>query len=493
MSSAIRPVGITGYGGYIPRLRLSRKAVVEANAWYAPGLRGRGKGTRAMANWDEDSITLAVAAARDCLGSESDRAALTQVLLASGTLPFAERLNAGVVCGALRLSEQVSAADLTGTQTAALAGLSQALRSVRAEGGKALLLASDVRKTRAASSQELDFGDAAAALTIGHEAVIAECLGESALTTDFVDRFRLSGEDIDYSWEERWIRDEGISKLVPPVIAQALEAAGVAAQQVDHFVFPSTFAKMDAQLAKQCGVRPEAVVDNLAATVGDTGVAHGLLMLASVLEKATPGQTILLVQFGNGARAFVFRVTEAITAYRPQVGVSGWLARGVEETAYTRYLVYKDQLPVERGMRGEQDRKTALSTSYRHREALLGFVAGRCTKTGDVSFPPSRLSYTPGAAALDTQVPHPLAERRGRVLSWSAEYLSFHLSPPHQYGQVDFDGGGRVLMDFTDVSPGDIATGTVVEPVFRIKDIDDLRGYKRYFWKAVPARTVVEN
>ncbi len=112
-------VGITGYGAYIPRLRLSRKAVVDANAWFAPNLRGRGKGTRAMANWDEDSITMAVAAARDCLGKADDREHLRDVLLASSTLPFAERLNAGVACGALRLPEQVSAVDLTGTQAPA--------------------------------------------------------------------------------------------------------------------------------------------------------------------------------------------------------------------------------------------------------------------------------------------------------------------------------------------------------------------------------------
>ena len=53
-------IGIVGYGGYVPRLRLSRRAVVEANAWYAPGLRAKGKGTRAMANHDEDALTMAV-------------------------------------------------------------------------------------------------------------------------------------------------------------------------------------------------------------------------------------------------------------------------------------------------------------------------------------------------------------------------------------------------------------------------------------------------
>ena len=59
--------GITAYGAYIPRLRLQRKAVAQANAWFAPGLVGGAKGERAMANFDEDAVTMAVEAGRDCL------------------------------------------------------------------------------------------------------------------------------------------------------------------------------------------------------------------------------------------------------------------------------------------------------------------------------------------------------------------------------------------------------------------------------------------
>ena len=139
-------------------------------------------------------------------------------------------------------------------------------------------------------------------------------------------------------------------------------------------------------------------------------------------------------------------------------------------------------------MRGEQDKKTALTTLYRHRRAILGLVAGRCRETGEVHFPPSRISYTPGKPVQDSQESWKLAERQGRVLSWSAEYLSWHMSPPHQYGQVDFDGGGRILMDFTDVERGDISSGCAVEMVFRIKDTDETRGFNRYFWKATPLR-----
>ncbi len=481
-------IGIVGYGAYVPRLRLSRKAVVDANAWFAPHFAGKSKGARAMANWDEDSITMAVAAARDCLGTDDDRSHVKGLYLASSTLPFAERLNAGVIREALTLDRRIDALDVTGSQRAGLSALSEAVAKAKAGDGNMLVLAADNRKTRAASAAELDFGDGAAAILIGSGKVLAEYLGSATVSVDFVDHFRLAGEDIDYGWEERWIRDEGIGKLVPEAIVAALKNSGLAADKVDHFIFPSTFQKMDGQLAKACGINPEAVVDNLAQQIGDTGVAHPMLMLAQVLETAQPGQHILLAQFGSGGQAFVFRVTDAIKGFRPQTGVARWLVRGVEETSYTKFLSFKGQLRLERGMRGEQDRKTALTTLYRHREAILGLVGGRCEKTGQVHFPPSHLSYTQGAPALDTQKPYKLAERRGEVLSWSAEYLSFNMAPPHHYGQIDFEGGGRILMEFTDVSRGDVESGTAMEMVFRIKDVDELRGFNRYFWKATPVR-----
>ena len=75
-------LGIVGYGGYVPRLRLVRRAAAEANAWYAPQAVRGAKGTRAFTNWDEDSITMAVAAARDCLGKADDHSRNASVLLA---------------------------------------------------------------------------------------------------------------------------------------------------------------------------------------------------------------------------------------------------------------------------------------------------------------------------------------------------------------------------------------------------------------------------
>ena len=63
--------GITSYGVYLPRLRLGKQAMAEANAWFDASLKGLAKGERSICNWDEDTITMAVEATTDCLSARA--------------------------------------------------------------------------------------------------------------------------------------------------------------------------------------------------------------------------------------------------------------------------------------------------------------------------------------------------------------------------------------------------------------------------------------
>jgi 3-hydroxy-3-methylglutaryl CoA synthase len=482
-------VGIANWGAYAPRLRLSRKAVTAANAWIAPNLRGKGKGERAMANWDEDALTMAVEAARDCLGPDDDRSHVSGLYFASTTQPFLDRLNAGVVAAALTLDKGIPAADVTGSQRCGLTALATALNSVQAGSrGACLVAAGEHRRARAASAQELDFGDGAAAFLVSDAGEAAEFLGHGAVTDDFVDHFRAEGQDFDYNWEERWIRDEGIVKLVPPAVRQALQSAGVQPSEVKAFCFPSLFPGAAASLAKSLGVPAEAVRDNLAAQMGEAGAAHGLIMLAHALEEASPGDVIVAAQFGQGAEALVFRAGEGVRSRRPARGVTGSLADRQEETNYLKFLFFNELVEWDKGMRAEKDNKTALTTLYRNSDMILGLVGGRCKETGVVQFPRTRISVSPNNPTVDTQEPYRFAERRASILSWSADYLTYSMAPPNHYGMMDFEGGGRIFMDITDVEPGEIDSGSPVKMVFRLKEVDEKRGFRRYFWKAAPDR-----
>ena len=191
--------GITRFGGYVPRLRLQRKAVVEANGWFNPGLAGLAKGERSMCNWDEDSLTMAVEAARDCLG-ETPPEDLRAIYFASTTMPFDDRQNATVAATALNLGEDLRTIDLTSSQRAGTSGLIEALENAEGRDGTVMFLAADTRDTAASGPQELQMGDAAAAFTLGNDNVIAELLGTKQVSTDFVDHYRGKNRDFDYNW-----------------------------------------------------------------------------------------------------------------------------------------------------------------------------------------------------------------------------------------------------------------------------------------------------
>jgi 3-hydroxy-3-methylglutaryl CoA synthase len=482
-------VGIAAWGAYVPRLRLSRKAAASANAWIAPGLMGKAKGERSMANWDEDALTMAVEAARDVLGPDDDRSHVRGLWFASSTAPFSDRLNAGIVSAALTLDRAAASADVSGSQRCGLTALAQGLNAVKAGAVSCgLVTAGEHRRARAASTQELDFGDGAAAFMLAEKDLVAEFLGHGSCTADFVDHFRGADAEFDYHWEERWIRDEGIVKLVPPAVEAALKQAGLNPGQVTHFCFPSTFGGMAATLAKRLGIPASAVRDNLAGVMGEAGAAHGPVMLAHALDEARPGDIILVAQFGQGAEALIFRVTDRIDQARPARGVVGSLADRKEETNYLKFLFFNGLVEWDRGMRAEKDNKTALTTLYRNEDQILGLVGGKCRETGVVQYPRTRISVAPNAFAVDTQDPYPFAERKASVTTYSADFLTYSMSPPNHYGTIDFEGGGRIFMDITDVEQGDVDTGLPVKMVFRLKETDEKRGFRRYYWKAAPDR-----
>ena len=229
------------------------------------------------------------------------------------------------------------------------------------------------------------------------------------------------------------------------------------------------------------------MADNLIERCGDTGAAHALLLLGAALETAQPGDKILVIGFGQGVDALLLVVTPAITAKRAGRGVAGHLARRRGEINYTKFLSFNNTLAIDRGMRAEVDKLTPLSSLWRNRQAITAFAGGRCTRCGTRQFPKMRICVNPDCNAIDTQVQEPFADKIGTVNSYTADRLTYSPDPPACYGMIQFADGGRWMMDFTDVEEADLAVGKAMRMMFRVKDVDHQRGFRRYFWKAAPA------
>jgi 3-hydroxy-3-methylglutaryl CoA synthase len=477
-------IGIKSFGAYIPRYRMNRKVIAQAIGWFSPV---GGKGERSVANFDEDAITMAVAAGMDCMGN-LDKTDIDALYLASSTLPYKERQNAGIVSTALGLGDAVRTADVAGALKSGTAALIAALDAVKAQSAKeALVTASDMRLGKPASPEESAFGDGSAAFLVSDKDVVASFEGSYSVSYDFVDIRRDEKDRFGKTWEPRWVRDEGYFKMIPEVISGLLKKYNLDIKDFSKVIYPCPNSRDVAAMAKKLGMDPSQIADDLQAVVGSTGSAYSLMMFVNVLQEAKPGDKILVASFGNGCDALYFQVTDKINDIKHVKGVKGYLNIKADLTNYIQYLVFRDILPVETGIRGEHVPPTQLSQTWRLRDSILSLSGSKCLKCGTVQYPVSRVCVNPACEAVDQMELYRFADKKGTVISYTSDNLAFTPNPPQSYAIVEFEGGGRHQLDLTDCDPKQLSVGMSVTMTFRRKYYDANRSIHFYYWKAVPA------
>ena len=472
-------IGIHAWAGYLPRWRMARSTIAAQVAWMDRTLRGAARGQRTVANWDEDALTMAVAAGRRAL-ARFDGACGTLVF-ASTTAPFADRSNSGLIAEALSLSPAGRCQDVSGSQRAATSALYAALENRAAQ--PTLLVAADRRNARPGSAVEMRYGDAAAALVVAPGAGVARYVGGRALNQDLVHQYRSAERDVDYVLEDRWVRDVGILEVLPQTIAALLADCGVTAAQIDHLVLPVP-ARHARKVCDASGIDGDALCDDLAASVGDSGVGHALLQLGHVLDTAQPGQLICVAGFGQGCDVLLLRATAALANARSAVALAAQLDRGELLDDYLKLPVFGRQLALDRGIRAEADKRTSQAAYFRRRRDINAMRGSVCDACGTPHFPRARVCVA--CQAIDAMSDYGFADREARLKTFTEDWLAATPSPPLCYGNVEFDGGGNAFLELTDVTPGTLRIGARVAMQFRIKDFDELRGFRRYFWKPAP-------
>ncbi len=481
-------IGLCTYGGYVPRYRLNRGIAYGAMSWINPANIANAKGEKAVANFDEDSLTMAVAAGIDALKG-IDRSTVEGLYFASTTMPYKERLNSGIITTALGLNDNIRAADFGGGIKAGTTALLSALEGVESKRiNNIVVTVSDSRLGKPASPQELVFGDAAASFLVGDENVIAEFKGSYSITYDFGDHFRGQNAKYDRQWEDRWIRDLGFDRFVPEVVNGLMSKYGLKVTDFAKVIYPCHYPAARRKLNKILDISPEAEQSNFQAEIGETGTPQSLIMLISALEEANPGDKILVVSFGSGCDALYFEVTDNIKKLNSRDGISGCLANRADLDNYTKYLVWRDILPVEGGLRSEEDLWTRWSALWRSRKTVLGLWGGKCKKCGTAQFPAQKICVNPNCGAVDQMEQIRYSDKIGHIASYTGDMLSASLNPPAIYGQIEFEGGGKFLFDLTDCDLDSLQTGTPVTMSFRRKYYDKIREISGYFWKAVPVK-----
>lgn len=450
------PQGIVGYAAYLPAHRLSLADVAATLG------AGRGKGTRVVASFDEDSTTMAVEAARAALRGRPT----TSIWFATTAPAYAEKTNAAAIHAALGLGSDGLAVDLAGSARSATG----ALQAAAAQPGGLAVLA-DVRVGMPGSADERENADGAAAFLFGPEdEALAVPVATASVTGEFLDRWRAPGELSVKSWEERF-GQEMYTPLIAAATEQALAGAGLAA--ADHVVVSCPHSRTAAATRAAHGGVAGADL-----TLGQAGAADLGLRLADVLDRAEPGQAILTINAVDGADATVWRVTDRIADARAAMPVRTQLAAG-REINYGTYLTWRGLLERE-GPRRPDPERPAGPPSARALSWKFAFVGTRCDKCGFLHLPPSRVCVS--CRVADQMTPVGLADATGTVVTFTVDRLAYSMSPPVIDAVVDFDGGGRTLLELADAKPEDVEVGTRVGLTFR--RLYSAGGVHNYFWKA---------
>lgn len=472
-------VGITSYGAYIPYYRLPRSVI--GAAWGRPGGRS---GEKAVANFDEDPLSMSVTAAIDCLKG-TDPKTVDALFMATTCAPYSERLNANIMAKALDLRQETRNADFTGSLRAGTIALLSAIDAIKAGSAKKVLVtASDMRLGGAAGENEQVFGDGAAALLIGDEKVAAEIECTYTLSVDFVDYWRASGDTFVRSWEDRFGLDEGYNKINVEAVNGIMEKSGLAVKDFAKVCFNGPNSRRHGALGKKMGFDPAQVQESLLDVVGNAGTALSLMILVSALEQAKAGDRILVVNWGNGTDTVVLRVTEEIENIRDRRGIKGHLQIKRTLDNYGKYLRWRQLAPIEPAARPDPA-MTSMSALWREGKTGIPLYGVTCKNCGTIQLV-GRARICLECHTKDQFEPYRFSDKTAKVTTFSHDYLGGGLDPPSTGAVIDFEGGGRGTFNITDRDPDEIKVGMDVEMTFRHTGF--IKGVHNYYWKCKPQR-----
>ena len=340
-----RAVGVSGYGAYIPMYRLPGTEI--ARVWS-----GGGRGPvreKAVAGLDEDTVTIAIEAARNAIArAEIPPEALRAIWVGSESPPYAVKPSSTLVAEALGATPFLLAADFEFACKAGTEALQAALGLVGSGmGDYALAIGADTAQGRPGDELEYTAASGGSAFVVGPaDGAVAICLGSLSYVTDTPDFWRRAYQHYP-SHGGRFTGEPAYFHHTESAAGALLEELSLTAKDFDFAVFHQPNVKFPSRAAERLGFTTEQVAPGLLSNlIGNTYAGASLTGFSAVLDVAQPGDRILLVSFGSGAGsdAFAWEVTEHIVSRRDKAPrTSDYISRRVE-IDYALYARYRGKL-----------------------------------------------------------------------------------------------------------------------------------------------------
>jgi hydroxymethylglutaryl-CoA synthase len=337
-----RPVGIIGYGAYVPRYRLPATEV--ARIWTG-GKGGLPIKEKSVPGLDEDVITMSIEAARNAIARAGiDPEELRAVWVGSESHPYAVKPSGTVVAEAIGASANIQAGDWQFACKAGTEALVAAIGLVGSGmGDYALAIGMDTAQGRPGDALEYTAGAGGAAYIVGPaEEALAEIEASYSYVTDTPDFWRRQEQKYPEQGQ-RFTGEPAYFKHVTTAGQTLMDAMGVNAADFNYVVLHQPNAKFPQRAAALLGFSDEQVKPGLLVPViGNTYAGAALIGLSAVLDIAKPGDRVLMVSYGSGAGsdAFALRVTDKLLERRGKaLATADYIARRtpIDYATYVRY------------------------------------------------------------------------------------------------------------------------------------------------------------
>jgi hydroxymethylglutaryl-CoA synthase len=342
-----KPVGIVGYGAYVPRYRIPAKEI--ARIWTGGKSGGLPIKEKSVPGLDEDVITMSIEAARNAmLRAQVDPTEIRAVWVGSESHPYAVKPTSTLVAEAIGAAPSTQGADFEFACKAGTEALVAAMGIVGSSMGHyALAIGMDTAQGKPGDALEYTAAAGGAAYLVGPaEESLAVINASYSYVTDTPDFWRREYQ----KYPEHGMRFTGepaYFKHITEAGKFLMEASGTTAKDYKWAIFHQPNTKFPQKVAGQLGFSMEQIEPGLLVSViGNTYAGAAVIGLTATLDIAQPGDRILMVSFGSGAGsdAFDITVTDKITARAGlAVKTREYIARRTE-IDYATYVRYRGKL-----------------------------------------------------------------------------------------------------------------------------------------------------
>lgn len=304
-----KSVGILGFGAYLPFARIKNRLIAQAWKKGAAVFKGLGVEQKAVADVDQDCLTMAVEASKIALKRAGIKPGeIGLVLVGSESHPYAVKPTGTILANILGMGNEYFCADLQFACKAATTGLQMAAGII--EAGMvdyALVIGSDKAQSRPGDALELTAAAGAASLILGRLKKAAfKLVSTYSFNSDTPDFWRRQTQ-IYPEHTGRFTGEPGYFFHLQTCCQQFLKKINKKPSFFDQVIFHMPNSKFPLKAAKNLGFQPAQLKQGfLVPQIGNPYSASSLLGLTAVLEKSKGRENILLVSYGSGAGSDAF-------------------------------------------------------------------------------------------------------------------------------------------------------------------------------------------